>query len=303
MRISQFEYLVSLEKYKSFSKTAQHIFVAQSSISQAVKELEDEMGFMIIRRSNKGISFTPQGKLVLDKAKKIMQEIESLEEMKLTGTHSLLGDLSIGISPHILSFLLTDLVINFKADYPNLNILHKEADSLSIISDIIESKIDLGILFLCKPDRLEIGRRIHQNGFESYDLFTGNMRFVARKGHPLFQRDKKITLADTVHYPHVVYSNAVRQMIAELYRDYGMIEEVTTMNNYDGILYYITQTNAITLVIDQLFLKETKRFPSDELQPLLIDGFVSECTAICIRNSSPLTEIEKLILNYMKSAY
>ena len=83
MRISQFEYLVSLEKYKSFSKTAQHIFVAQSSISQAVKELEDEMGFMIIRRSNKGISFTPQGKLVLDKAKKIMQEIESLEEMKL----------------------------------------------------------------------------------------------------------------------------------------------------------------------------------------------------------------------------
>lgn len=303
MRISQFEYLVSLEKYKSFSKTAQHIFVAQSSISQAIKELEDEMGFMIIRRSNKGISFTPQGKLVLEKAKKIMQEIESLEEMKLTGTHFLQGDLSIGISPHILSFLLTDLVINFKEDYPNLNIMHKEADSLSIINDVIESKIDLGILFLCKPDRLKIGRRIHQNGFEIYNLFTGNMRLVARKGHPLFHLNKKITLADTVHYPHVVYSDAVRQMIVELYRDYGMIEEVTTMNNYDGILYYITQTNAITLVIDQLFLKETKRFPSDELQPLLIDGFVSECTAICIRNSGPLTEIERLILNYLKSAY
>lgn len=304
MRLGQFEYLLSLEQYGSFSKTAQQLFVAQSSISQAIKELEDELGFIIIRRSNKGISFTPQGKIVLTKAKKIMKEIEDLKAMAKSDHDLVQGDLSIGISPHILSFLLTDLVINFKADFPGLNVQHKEADSLSIIRGVSESSIDMGLLFLCEPDRLQIRRRMSQNDFDVYELFTGNMRLVARKDHPLFQSGNKITLADTVHYPHVVYSDVVRQMIVDLYRDYGMVEEVSTMNNYDGILYYISQTNAITLVIDQLFLDNSaSRFPSEELQPLPLEDFVSKCTAICIRNSGILTISEEKILDYLTTAF
>ena len=67
MRLNQFQYLLSLAEHGSFSKAAQELFVAQPSISQAIKEMEEELGILILRRSNKGISFTPQGKVVLAK--------------------------------------------------------------------------------------------------------------------------------------------------------------------------------------------------------------------------------------------
>ena len=79
MRLNQFQYLLSLAEHGSFSKAAQELFVAQPSISQAIKEMEEELGILILRRSNKGISFTPQGKVVLEKAQNIMDEIDSLK--------------------------------------------------------------------------------------------------------------------------------------------------------------------------------------------------------------------------------
>lgn len=84
MRLNQFQYLLSLAEHGSFSKAAQELFVAQPSISQAIKEMEEELGILILRRSNKGISFTPQGKVVLEKAQNIMDEIDSLKLLAQT---------------------------------------------------------------------------------------------------------------------------------------------------------------------------------------------------------------------------
>ena len=55
MRLNQFKYLIALEESGSFSKAAQVLFISQPSLSAAMKELEDELGFEIIRRSKKSV--------------------------------------------------------------------------------------------------------------------------------------------------------------------------------------------------------------------------------------------------------
>ena len=299
MRLNQFQYLLSLAEHGSFSKAAQELFVAQPSISQAIKEMEEELGILILRRSNKGISFTPQGKVVLEKAQNIMDEIDSLKLLAQTDRRDVQGNVTIGISPHMLSFLLTAILIDFKSSYPNINLELKEADILSIVKDLDNTKVDLGLIFVCKPDRLGVGNKMKREQLEIYELFTTNMRLVARKDHPLFSVQKPLMLEDTFHYPHIVYSEVLRQMVLDLYSHCGKMGKMTVMNNLDSIRHCVAKTDGITLMIDCLLGDGSTSFENEHLLSLPVEDFQSVCTAVCIRNHGTMTLCEEVILEHL----
>ena len=81
MRLSQLKFLVELKKHKTISETAQSLYVSQPSLSTAIKELEEELGFNIIERSNKGIQFTKRGEIVLKYSRDVMQAVNSIERL------------------------------------------------------------------------------------------------------------------------------------------------------------------------------------------------------------------------------
>ena len=80
--ISQLHLLLSLEKYGSFSKAAKEMFLSQPYISATIKDLEDEVGFQIVERSNRGVHFTLQGTLVLEKAHTILDEMDAIYKLR-----------------------------------------------------------------------------------------------------------------------------------------------------------------------------------------------------------------------------
>ena len=61
MTLSQLEYIMEIYHYGSMNKASQHLFVSQSAISTAIRELEEEMGITIFSRSNRGITLTEEG--------------------------------------------------------------------------------------------------------------------------------------------------------------------------------------------------------------------------------------------------
>ena len=61
MNLNQFEYLLAIHQYGSITKAAQHLFVSAPAISNAIKSLEDEMGYPILIRQQNGVSFTKEG--------------------------------------------------------------------------------------------------------------------------------------------------------------------------------------------------------------------------------------------------
>ena len=62
MTFQQLEYIVEISKCGSINKAAQKLFLSQSGISTAVRELENELGIRVLARSNRGVEFTPEGK-------------------------------------------------------------------------------------------------------------------------------------------------------------------------------------------------------------------------------------------------
>ena len=64
MRLTQLQYLLEIKKQGSISKAAQHLYIAQPSMSAAIKELEEELGYELMKRSKKGVTFTSLGEQV-----------------------------------------------------------------------------------------------------------------------------------------------------------------------------------------------------------------------------------------------
>lgn len=78
MRISQLRFLVLLDRYKTISRVSKEAMVAQPSISQAIMDLEEELGFDILvrnKRSKRVEGFTPLGQVVLKKAENVLREL------------------------------------------------------------------------------------------------------------------------------------------------------------------------------------------------------------------------------------
>ena len=81
MNLKQLEYIVEISKCGSINKAAQNLYVAQSSLSASIRQLEKELKFDIFRRKNSGIELTSEGKILLLSAKLITEEAERIRRI------------------------------------------------------------------------------------------------------------------------------------------------------------------------------------------------------------------------------
>ena len=80
MTLVQLQYVITVEEEKSINAAAKKLYVAQSSISGAIKELEEELGIQIYNRSNRGITLTKDGEEFLKYAKNVVLQFKLLTD-------------------------------------------------------------------------------------------------------------------------------------------------------------------------------------------------------------------------------
>ena len=81
MNILHLKYAVEVAKTKSISKAAENLYMGQPNLSRAIKELEESLGIMIFDRNPKGITVTPQGEEFLQYARRIISQVDEVEQM------------------------------------------------------------------------------------------------------------------------------------------------------------------------------------------------------------------------------
>ena len=85
LNIQFLKYAVEVAEQKSISKAARNLFMGQPNLSRSIKELEDELGIIIFERTSKGINPTPDGEEFLQYAKRILSQIDEVEEIYKVG--------------------------------------------------------------------------------------------------------------------------------------------------------------------------------------------------------------------------
>jgi molybdenum-dependent DNA-binding transcriptional regulator ModE len=81
MNIIHLRYAVEIAKTKSISKAAENLYMGQPNLSRAIRELEEGLGIIIFNRTSKGISITPDGEEFLQYAKRILSQLDEMEEL------------------------------------------------------------------------------------------------------------------------------------------------------------------------------------------------------------------------------
>jgi LysR family hydrogen peroxide-inducible transcriptional activator len=146
MTITQLEYILALNEYKSFSKAAKFCCVTQPSLSMQIQKLEEELNLIIFNRKIKPIKPTSEGIQIINSARKIIQEKKSIQNFAQGYHKDVIGEVSIGIIPTIAPYLIPKFLSSFQKKFPNLKLNIFETTTENIYTAINEGKIDIGIL-------------------------------------------------------------------------------------------------------------------------------------------------------------
>ncbi|MDF2485397.1 MAG: hypothetical protein K0R46_1565 [Herbinix sp.] len=143
MTSQQIEYLLTLAEERSFSKASQKLYVTQPSLSQFVKNLENELHTQLFDRSTSPIRLTPSGEAYVKAARKIKAIEEELNNQIADLTNLQSGQLNIGTSPFRASCLLPKSIAEFHKRYPGieLHIIENQMTDLEVAT--LEGVLDL----------------------------------------------------------------------------------------------------------------------------------------------------------------
>lgn len=146
MTIIQLEYLLAVVNYGSFSHAAERSFVTQPSLSMQIKNLEEELGVILLDRSKKPVMLTQAGKVVVERAREVIRTFNLVYEdvASLKGTVS--GVLRLGVIPTIAPYLLPRMVQDFTERCPDVHLEIKEMITPLIVRAMEHDEIDAAIV-------------------------------------------------------------------------------------------------------------------------------------------------------------
>ena len=197
--------MVNLELYKVFyevaksgslTKAAERLYISQPAVSQAVKQLEKQLGVTLFNRTHKGMELSPQGgKLIYSKVEQalhLLGEAENqIEQLYLDAQ----GTIRIGASETIFEYFLADKIVAYNKQYPQVKIELIAENTLRTIEDLKNNRCDVAFVNLPIADDLEL--KVYGNCMRLTDIFiTGG------KNKEL--TDGTIPLARMQDYPLVV---------------------------------------------------------------------------------------------------
>lgn len=215
MNTQHLKYAIEVERTCSITQAAENLFMGQPSLSKAIKELEDSLGYTIFERTSKGVTPTQKGIEFLSYARNVLVQIEKMEALSDTAdTDSQNFNISIPRGSYI-----ADAITRFVADLDEsrgINVNVHETNSFQVINNILDGPYNLGII------RYQIE---YENYFMDY-LTEKQLRY-----EPLWEFENLALMS--VNHP-----------LAEKERvEYKELREYTEISHGDTFIPYLMQGN------------------------------------------------------------
>lgn len=198
MTIQQLKYVIAISEAGSYNKAAEVLYISQPSLTNAVQDLEREIGVTVFNRSGRGVSLTNDGMEFIQYARQVIGQYDRLLEKY--GKGSMLKK-KFGISTQHYSFAVKSFVEMVKQfDTEEYEFAIRETRTREVIDDVATGKSEIGILYLSDFNRKAIMKFLRTNSLEFHHLIDCNPYVYLWKGHPL-ARKSTIRFSDLADYP------------------------------------------------------------------------------------------------------
>jgi LysR family cyn operon transcriptional activator len=187
MELRQLNYFIKAAEMLHFTEAAAASFVTQSTLSQQIKLLEEELGMLLFDRIGKHVRLTEAGKVFLGHARQIQLDVRKSKEAITELNNLVVGELKIGVTYAFSSMLLPALG-PFSSKYPGIKIVVEYGTAIELEQKLKMAELDVILAFHEKSE-------VDDLGLEMQHLYASRITMVVSKKHPLAQL-KKISLTD-----------------------------------------------------------------------------------------------------------
>jgi len=188
--IDKLEFILALAREKHFGRAAEACGVTQPTLSAGVKQLEDQMGVLLVNRGSRFQSFTPEGQRVLEWARRIVGDSRTMREEINSLKLGLSGRLRLAAIPTALA-MVAALTTPYREKHPNVQFTIYSRTSIEILDLLDNLEIDAGITYL---ENEPIGR------VSNVPLYREHYRLLTSADAPLGNRNS-VTWAEVAQVP------------------------------------------------------------------------------------------------------
>ena len=246
MKIDQLQYFVETARRQHIGQAALFLNISPSAISHSIAALEEEFGVNLFEKIGRQIKLTQHGKLLLNRAEFLLEEVSKLHEDLSSDQSSMRGHYRIAASHALCSEFLTPAWLKIQKDHPALSGTIHTLRSGDIIAKVVSGEVDIGLCF--SP----------QSGpnFEQQTIYEGQLVLAFGKKHP-FMKNRKIE--DLNLYPAVAALSAQGIENCEnhpVFQKYRISPKISNMyDSYEIAIAALTCSQAWTLLPD-IFAKK-----------------------------------------------
>lgn len=177
LKLHHLQMLVALGEQGNLTHVARMMNITQPALSKWLSQLEDEIGLTLFERHSKGLRPTEGGKLLLQHAQRLINDMErSQHELARFKQGGLVGSLKIGCSP-VATDCVSRAILHLLKEMPTLHLNIEEKVMTPLLQDLLAGSVDVVVG--------RIGGRALQLPLNYRVLYTEPVCFVARPEHPL----------------------------------------------------------------------------------------------------------------------
>ncbi|SDJ04588.1 DNA-binding transcriptional regulator, LysR family [Rhodococcus triatomae] len=162
MDIRQLEYFLAVVEHHGVNRAAQHLHVAQASISQSIRQLERELKLSLFHRTGRNLVLNPAGHLLVEPARKVLDDLVAVQDIMRGARELQAGSITIGTMPEMSSEAVAAWSASFTRMYPEVRIdLLEFPGARELCDEVLAGHCELGFTTFPVPtenlERLELG--------------------------------------------------------------------------------------------------------------------------------------------------
>lgn len=203
MTLTQLRYIIAIAECGSICAASRDLFVSQSSLSAALKDVETETGIEVFHRSSKGVSLTLDGQEFLGYARQVVEQADLMERRYGNVEKSSSHQLSVATQHYTFS-VEAFVALVAEIDDPSYNFTLRETRTYEIIDDVREFRSDIGVIYRSNYNARVLDVALLDSGLDFFPLFKTKVHVFVGESHPLASK-KLIKPDDLEPFPRLSF--------------------------------------------------------------------------------------------------
>jgi DNA-binding transcriptional LysR family regulator len=291
--LGQLEAFVQVAAHRSFSRAAEELVLTQPSVTARIQRLERDMGESLFERNGRGVGLTEVGTSFLPHAKRVLKALQDGRDAVQSLRQLELGTLRLGVAPTVSTYVLPELLKEFRSRYPGLDVSVRTEYSEQIVQMVLSDEVQVGL-----------ERTISHPEVVTVPLYRDEVVLVTAPGHP-FAEQGFATTKEVGREPLIMFNrgSSYYTLVHDALRQAGvLVSPMMELDNMEATKKMVEEGLGVAVLPRVAIEREVGR---GELRQIQVTGMAMPQREIALiyRRGRPLSRATQVFVRLLEERY